>query len=185
MNSKYVTDKACALIRQLHGTSMEAREFSGNSQERVDAVLFDSLGSYLIETKITRSDFLKDRTKPFRKDPSLGIGMYRWYACPEGLIKPEELPEKWGLIWVRPAGKRALMPVGYGGTIQVSGSWGNAKYEEFGSPRKIDGKFFDFRHPDNPKNSFRFDNRDMEKEWSFMFCLARRFKEEVGLRNLK
>lgn len=26
-------------------------------------------------------------------------GRLRWYLCPEGIIKKEELPEKWGLLY--------------------------------------------------------------------------------------
>lgn len=71
-----------------------------------DVIGFRSWGfSVLIECKASRSDFLCDKNKKFRKDPSKGMGDYRFYLCPEGLIKPEDLPEKWGLIWVSPNGK--------------------------------------------------------------------------------
>jgi len=29
------------------------------------------------------------------------LGMYRYYVCPSGLIKPEEIPDGWGLYWVK------------------------------------------------------------------------------------
>ncbi len=29
-----------------------------------------------------------------------GMGKYRWYICPKGLIKVEELPTHWGLLYV-------------------------------------------------------------------------------------
>lgn len=56
-------------------------------------------GTVLVECKVSRADFLADRAKPHRKDV-LGVGNWRYYMAPEGLIKPEELPEKWGLIEV-------------------------------------------------------------------------------------
>jgi hypothetical protein len=28
--------------------------------------------------------------------------MYRYYMCPSGLIMPDELPPKWGLLYVTP-----------------------------------------------------------------------------------
>lgn len=65
----------------------------------------NGMGTFLIEAKTSRSDFLADRNKPHRKDPSLGMGKYRYYICPNGLIKQEELPEKWGLIYVSAAGR--------------------------------------------------------------------------------
>jgi hypothetical protein len=57
-------------------------------------------GSIVVESKVSRSDFLADRKKPHRNGAVLGMGNYRYYICPEGLIQPEDLPEKWGLIWV-------------------------------------------------------------------------------------
>ncbi len=53
----------------------------------------------IIEVKTSRSDFLADKKKPFRKIPSKGLGEYRYYCCPAGLIKECELPECWGLIY--------------------------------------------------------------------------------------
>lgn len=32
------------------------------------------------------------------------MGDYRYYCCPKGLIKPEELPLGWGLLYVFPSG---------------------------------------------------------------------------------
>lgn len=49
--------------------------------------------SCLIEVKVSRSDFLADKKKPFRKDSSLGMGDWRFYLCPPGVIKVEDLEE--------------------------------------------------------------------------------------------
>lgn len=62
------------------------------------------IGTFLLEAKISRADFLADRSKPHRLNPELGMGKYRYYICPTGLIKTEELPEKWGLIYVSEKG---------------------------------------------------------------------------------
>ena len=51
----------------------------------------------VIEVKVSRQDFLKDGDKFFRKCAECGIGTYRYFAAPKGLIKPEELPENLGL----------------------------------------------------------------------------------------
>lgn len=58
-----------------------------------------SWASVLIETKISRADFLKDLKKPFRKTPGLGMGEFRYYLSPEGLIKENEVPSSWGLLY--------------------------------------------------------------------------------------
>ncbi|HGF9505455.1 TPA: adenylosuccinate synthase [Acinetobacter baumannii] len=62
------------------------------------------VGTVLLEAKTSRSDFLADKKKPQRIDQTTGIGKWRYYICPTGLIKPEELPEKWGLIYVSDKG---------------------------------------------------------------------------------
>lgn len=58
--------------------------------------------SHLVEVKVSRSDFLADRNKPFRKDPSRGVGMYRWFMVPSGMVAVEDLVafEGWGLLEV-------------------------------------------------------------------------------------
>ncbi len=58
----------------------------------------NSCRSVLIECKISRSDFLADREKPFRKNPENGMGCERFYLAPHGMIKKDELPRSWGLL---------------------------------------------------------------------------------------
>lgn len=70
------------------------------SSEIPDVIGFGSGNhSVLIECKSSRNDFLRDKHKLFRKTDS-GAGLYRIYCCPVGVIKPEDLPEKWGLIHI-------------------------------------------------------------------------------------
>lgn len=64
----------------------------------------NGVGTFLLEAKTSRSDFLADKNKPHRLYPESGMGKYRYYICPTGLIKPDELPEKWGLIYVSEKG---------------------------------------------------------------------------------
>ena len=54
--------------------------------------------SVLIECKVTRSDFLADRAKPFRLKPEQGVGCERFYLAPVGMVRREELPTGWGLL---------------------------------------------------------------------------------------
>ncbi len=56
--------------------------------------------SVLVESKVSRSDFLSDRDKPFRQKPENGVGCERYYLAPSGLIRVEELPTGWGLLEV-------------------------------------------------------------------------------------
>lgn len=81
------------------------RELRTEANEHPDAIGFRSTFSILIECKVSRSDFKKDQTKLFRQIPSQGMGSYRYYMCPEGLLLPEEIPNKWGLLYVNEQGK--------------------------------------------------------------------------------
>lgn len=82
------------------------KEFKCLEDEIADVIGFGSSGrSVIIECKVSRSDFLADQKKPFRKDPCKGMGKYRFYAAAKGLIKVTELPENWGLLEVSESGK--------------------------------------------------------------------------------
>lgn len=85
------------LIKRVGFAFRELRSLSG---ECPDVIGFRHTESILIECKVSRSDFLSDKNKPFRKIPDKGMGNYRLYCCPEGMIKKEELPEHWGLIYI-------------------------------------------------------------------------------------
>ena len=82
-----------------HKCSFAFKELKASGWEIPDVIGFKWNHSVLIECKSTRQDFLKDKTKPFRKNPELGMGEYRFFLCPEDLIKVSDLPEKWGLIY--------------------------------------------------------------------------------------
>ena len=77
----------------------EVRSFAGESP---DAIGYNHLNSTLIECKTSRKDFLKDKKKAWRIHPEMGMGTYRYYLCPPGIINPSDLPRNWGLLWVYP-----------------------------------------------------------------------------------
>lgn len=78
--------------------------------EQPDAIGWrnDSGISILIECKVSRADFLADRSKPFRQRPETGMGDWRFYLTPAGLIHPRDLPPGWGLLWVTTRQVRAV-----------------------------------------------------------------------------
>lgn len=80
------------------------------SGEIPDAIGWKSVHSILIECKASRNDFLKDKNKSFRQVPNCGMGCYRFYLCPPDIIKKEDLPDGWGLLWVN--GKKIRRIVG-------------------------------------------------------------------------
>ncbi len=73
-----------------------------------DAIGWKQGCSILIEAKTSRPDFLADKKKHFRISPEFGMGSYRLFICPDGLIKPDELPKDWGLLYYHPGRKRRI-----------------------------------------------------------------------------
>lgn len=93
------------------------RELKSLTDEIPDVIGFGSSGhSVLIECKASRADFLSDKSKPFRVNPMLGMGRHRAYCCPENLIRPDELPQGWGLLYVK-EGKARVKVSMYDGNI--------------------------------------------------------------------
>jgi len=75
------------------------------NNETPDVIGFNSSGSFLLEAKTTKRDFLNEHKKWARRNPSLGMGDWRFYITKKGLLKIEELPDMWGLIEVNERGK--------------------------------------------------------------------------------
>lgn len=73
-----------------------------SSGEQPDCIAWKDGVSILIECKTSRADFLSDKNKPFRKDSSKGMGDWRFYFCPPDIIKVEDLPNGWGLLYAMP-----------------------------------------------------------------------------------
>ncbi|WP_051294914.1 hypothetical protein [Maridesulfovibrio bastinii] len=85
------------------GCNFAFRELGSFSSEIPDSIGWrDGWVSHLVECKTSRSDFLTDRKKWFRRRPEMGMGMYRYMLCPKDLIKPDEVPESWGLLYCLP-----------------------------------------------------------------------------------
>lgn len=78
-------------------------ELSTACHETPDAIAFyGGGGSILVECKISRSDFLADRTKSFRQNAEAGMGDFRYFATPPGIIKPDDELGEWGLLEIHP-----------------------------------------------------------------------------------
>lgn len=87
------------------GVGFAFKELKSIDKEIPDVIGFDSWKSILIEVKVSRTDFLKDKKKTHRIK---GMGNWRFYCCPTGLIKQSELPKSWGLIYVNEKGKATI-----------------------------------------------------------------------------
>ena len=69
------------------------------SGEQPDVIGWRDGLSILLEAKVSRSDFMADRSKKFRVSPELGMGDWRYFLCPPDVIKPDDLPQGWSLLW--------------------------------------------------------------------------------------
>ncbi|WP_017461357.1 hypothetical protein [Dyella ginsengisoli] len=77
-------------------------EFACQLTEQPDVLGLRNAGqdSLLIEAKASRSDFLADKRKPHRSDRAIeALGSYRWYLCEPDVIRVQDLPERWGLLY--------------------------------------------------------------------------------------
>lgn len=68
--------------------------------ETPDAIGFCSGVSYLVEAKTSMSDFYADKKKPWRINPEMGMGNFKYFISEKGLISVDKLPDKWGLLEV-------------------------------------------------------------------------------------
>ena len=64
-----------------------------------DAVGWQSWASYLVECKVSRSDFRAQQDKPWMRS-GRGVGQFRYYMVPDSLISVDDLGDSdWGLLW--------------------------------------------------------------------------------------
>lgn len=67
--------------------------------EQPDAIGWGPFGrSILVECKASIADYLRDAKKPWRAHPEMGMGNYRYFMTPPGLLAGRTLPDGWGLV---------------------------------------------------------------------------------------
>ncbi|RQV00337.1 hypothetical protein DF047_32615 [Burkholderia cenocepacia] len=113
------------------GFSVVASELvTSGTREQADVIGFRSNCSALVEAKASRSDFLADAHKPHRITG--GLGVYRFYLCPPGVIDVGDLPERWGLLYAEGRTVReVLRPTGNGWPSRGAkfGDWPQFQHE--------------------------------------------------------
>jgi hypothetical protein len=88
---------AAAWLRK-KGCVVVITDMTHGGPETADAIGWKGTYATVIECKASRSDFLADRKKDFRRKPERGMGSLRYFCAPVGLIRPDELPPHWGLL---------------------------------------------------------------------------------------
>lgn len=119
------------------------------SREQPDVIGFRSSCSAVIEVKVSKGDFYSDRKKPERAGG--GLGIYRFYLCPVGLIHPNELPDRWGLLEVEGRKVNAV--------VAPQGNY----WPGLGEPAEYLGTWAEFQHCP-----------DIRAERAALFSIARR-----------
>jgi hypothetical protein len=113
MNHRELCIKAARYLRSNGIVPFNKCTYAVCELERVgecpDAFGWNSGSTQLIEAKATRSDFLSDKKKYWRKNSDHGLGGFRSYICNEGIIKESELPLRWGLLYVNEKGKISVI----------------------------------------------------------------------------
>ncbi|MBA3913322.1 MAG: hypothetical protein H0X25_05590 [Acidobacteriales bacterium] len=100
MTHAQLLQKAVAWLRS-YRCGIVLAEQACSSGEVPDAIGWKAAcHSVLVECKVSRADFLADRSKPFRQNAKAGVGCERFYFVPNGLVKVHELPPGWGLLEV-------------------------------------------------------------------------------------
>lgn len=79
-------------------------DLSSYATERPDVIGFVSSAGHfglsaVVECKVSRADFLADRSKGHMQHAAAGMGRHRWYLTPPGMVAPEETPAWCGLAY--------------------------------------------------------------------------------------
>ena len=100
--------KAAVWIRQRRNAepwkaayTLSAVELICYGAENPDVYAFNGAESAIIEVKTSHADFLADQKKASRTNPEYAMADFRYYLCPEGVINPDEVPDKWGLLYYK------------------------------------------------------------------------------------
>ncbi|NKF21565.1 hypothetical protein [Solimonas marina] len=121
--------RAARWLRQSVGCGVVISEMVSAAGEIPDAIGWRYGESVLVEAKVSRSDFLADRKKPWRLSPDTGMGDWRFFLTPAGLLSPAEIPDGWGLIEVDGAQIRRTHAVPKGNCWPQAPNRGNKRAE--------------------------------------------------------
>lgn len=98
MTHAELVDRAVAWLKRQSCSVILHEPFRTPLSEQPDAIGWRDGLSILLEAKTSIADFRVDAAKPWRRDPTAGVGDWRFYIAPAGLLSPLDLPEGWGLI---------------------------------------------------------------------------------------
>lgn len=94
-----LVQRAVRWLKRHHKCSIVYAEIVTGRPETPDAIGWRMGFSRLVEVKVSRSDFFRDRRKTHASRPDRGMGGQRWYLVPVGLVTADEVPEWCGLAY--------------------------------------------------------------------------------------
>lgn len=104
--AKYLSKRCNVVLPEFFTHNEELPDVIGFSTGIIrDNTWSGGVYSRLVECKVSRGDFFADRKKSFRIAAHKGMGDLRYYCCPKDMIKKDEIPEGWGLLYVYPNGQ--------------------------------------------------------------------------------
>lgn len=108
-----LVDIAGAWLKRQGCNVVLKERFAGNDHrgECPDAIgwFCSDFSSIVVECKVSRSDFVADRSKPWRNGPAMGGE--RWLLTPKDLLSRSEVPALWGLLeWDGRVVRKAVPP---------------------------------------------------------------------------
>lgn len=122
--------------------------------EQPDVMAFKSMyDCVVIEVKVSRSDFLADKKKPWRNGTINGMGTERVYLTPPNLLKPSEIPYGWQLWEVHEQKSRTIIKVIKGMKKGKVLSWNKERMEDgWVYPNCEPGEIYHFRQTHNKES---------------------------------
>lgn len=101
MTHKQLVQRMALWLKNTKQMTVVITELQTRTKETPDVIGWvGEAHSILIEVKVSREDFHRDRDKIFRRYSEMGMGNRRYFAAPRGLLKAEEMPLGWGLLEV-------------------------------------------------------------------------------------
>lgn len=94
-----LVQRAVRWLKGHHRCGIVYSEMATGVMETPDAIGWRTGFSRLVEVKVSRADFLRDKNKAAASYAEGGMGSQRWYLVPAGLIQASEVPQWCGLAY--------------------------------------------------------------------------------------
>ncbi|WP_148041319.1 hypothetical protein [Rufibacter immobilis] len=106
LTQKDLVEIAYRWVLKEAGCAASFREYMKPDVGECPVIGFASFGkSVLVQVNTTRAEFDQAMASQFWLQPENNMGRYRFLCVPQDLVQPEELPERWGLLYVDEAQK--------------------------------------------------------------------------------